>query len=219
MAERNNPITRRHFLKEAGLIIGGAALASFAACNGTGRTTEPAETTTAATTPATTTAAPSTAAFAYIPPREPPPLELTPGCATYVAFDRLYSIEHVWVKTLENNLAVVGITEKLVALMDKMETLELPQAGDAVQRDHTFGIFISHKFSGDLISPISGTVVETNDFLMALQKQGQWVETVNQDPYGTGWMMVVQLSNPAELDDMLSPQAYSDLQAKEAAAE
>jgi glycine cleavage system H protein len=229
LKERNvtpDKLTRRQFLRDAGLVIGGAALtqvAFAAACGAPQATTLPTGTitpTTSVTTPPTTgstttptnttpgTTTPLASGDVYIPPSGRPPLTMTPGCTTYVAFDRLYSIEHVWVKEQGNNRAVIGITDKMQALMDTVTKVELPKIGEIIAGGISFGFTEGFKMAVDLISPVSGKVLQTNANLksnMAL---------LNTDPFVNGWMVYLELTKPGEIKDLISPQEYMMLQAK-----
>ncbi len=237
--------TRREFLKDAGLIIGGAAVshvALSAACSAPQATTtaatppvttvsSTAATTTTkpptttprttitsqtATTKATTTApltSPTASGDIYVPPTEPPPLELTPNCTTYVAFDRRYSIEHIWVKDLGEGRAVMGITDKLQALSDTITSLALPLPGDTLVIGTSFGESEGFKMNVDLITPVSGLVLQINEDLRAN------LGLLNTDPFVKGWMIYMELTKPEELNDMLSPAEYMALQAKDAPTE
>ncbi len=230
--ERNSPpITRRQFLKEVGLVVGGAAVTSLAftsACsssakpNPSGTTTtdtgaSAGGTTTINTTSATNTSSGSTTsldttAFSYTPSREGLELLPIPGCTTLVASDRLYSVEHMWVKPIADDRVVVGITDKLQQLMDVVNSLSFPNAGEAVTGGEYCGWVEAWKLDVDIISPVSGTVLQTN--VMIHWNLGSSDNVLHMDPYVTGWMMVIQLSKPEELDELLTPQEYIALNAK-----
>ncbi len=218
--EKNSrALSRREFLRGAGAVAGGAALAPLALANACGRTSAQKTTAggvdnTVAGHPTTSSTTPAGTSYDYAPPTTAPAKILIPGGLTYVALDRLYSVEHMWVKPLPDDYAVLGVTEKLVALMEVMETIELPGVGAALVQGSPCGSFEAHKLNSDFISPVSGTVVERNEFLVALDTQGQWIEPVNDSPYVGGWMLVVKLSRPQELDGLLTPEGYAQLQAK-----
>jgi len=71
-----------------------------------------------------------------------------------------------------------------------------------------------YKISADLKSPVSGTVLQINDFLLTLMNQGTVLEPVINDPYNGGWMLVVELSKPDELKTLMNAQSYRDLVTK-----
>ncbi len=128
-----------------------------------------------------------------------------------MAFDRLYCIEHIWVKALgENNRAVMGVTDKLQALMDGVTACALPPPDDTIPGGTSFGTCEGFKMNVDLITPVSIRVIESNPNLPGT------LALINTDPFVKGWMLYVELTNPAELDDMISPDEYMALQAKDA---
>jgi len=114
-----------------------------------------------------------------------------------------YTQEHEWTR-LEGNRATVGITDYAQHQLGDVVYVELPAAGATVAAMKPFGVVESVKAASDLFSPVSGKVVEVNS---ALEDSP---ELVNQSPYEDGWMIVVELSNPAELDQLLSATAYSE---------
>ena len=120
--------------------------------------------------------------------------------------DRRYTKEHEWAKT-EGNLVRVGITEYAQAQLGDVVYVELPQVGADLRAGKTFGVVESVKAASDLYSPISGKVVEIN---AALESSP---ETVNSDPYGEGWMIVVEPSSAGEVDGLMSAADYEKLTA------
>ena len=113
-----------------------------------------------------------------------------------------YSTENSWLKPEGDKKGRVGITHYYQEQMNNIVFVELPDAGALVTRDEVFGIVESSKATSDLYSPVSGTVVEVNSILET--KPG----LINKDPYGEGWMLVVELGNPDELDSLLSADEY-----------
>jgi glycine cleavage system H protein len=113
-----------------------------------------------------------------------------------------YTREHEWAR-VEGNQATVGITDYAQHQLGDVVYVELPAAGAAVRYMQPFGVVESVKAASDLFSPVSGTVVEVN---LVLEDSP---ELVNQSPYGDGWMIVVELRDPAELDQLLSADDYS----------
>ncbi len=112
-----------------------------------------------------------------------------------------YSKEHEWVK-VDGNRAVIGITDFAQESLGDIVFVELPAVGDKVEVDDTFGVVESVKTASDLYSPVSGEVVEVN---------GEPVdspETVNQDPYGKGWMIVLEMADPSQLDNLMNAEQY-----------
>jgi glycine cleavage system H protein len=122
--------------------------------------------------------------------------------ATYPAELR-YTREHEWAK-VEGKRARVGITHYAQDQLGDVVFVELPKVGAKVTQLKTFGVVESVKAVSDLFAPLSGVVVEVN------QELTQQPERVNRDPYGAGWLIVVELSNPAEAEKLMSAQQYEE---------
>ena len=118
--------------------------------------------------------------------------------------DLKYTREHEWAK-VEGDRARIGITAFAQEQLGDVVFVELPKVGAKVAAMQTFGVVESVKAVSDLFAPLSGEVVEANTGLT------QKPETVNADPYGQGWMIVVRLADPKELDALLSPADYEKL--------
>ncbi len=116
-----------------------------------------------------------------------------------------YSTEHTWLKIEADDIGMIGITHYYQEQLRNIVFIELPKVGAVVCRDGVFGIIESSKATSDLYGPVSGTVVEINKLLES--KPG----LINSDPYGKGWMFVIELSNTDELDFLLSADEYIDL--------
>lgn len=121
-----------------------------------------------------------------------------------VPADLRYTREHEWAK-VEGDRARIGITAFAQEQLGDVVFVELPKLGARVTAAQTFGVVESVKAVSDLFAPVSGEVVETN---AALVKSP---ETVNADPYGEGWMIVVALANSKEIDALLSAADYERL--------
>jgi glycine cleavage system H protein len=115
--------------------------------------------------------------------------------------DLKYSNEHEWVR-LDGQVAVIGITDFAQDQLGEVVYIDLPSEGDMVSAGDTFGEIESVKSVSELFSPVSGEVVKVND---ALEDAS---EVVNSDPYGEGWMIHVELDDPAQLDDLMSAEEY-----------
>lgn len=115
-----------------------------------------------------------------------------------------YTKEHEWVK-IEGSKATVGITDFAQNELGDIVFVELPEVGDTVTLGETFGSVESVKTVSELYSPLSGTVVEVNEGL------SDSPELVNESAYEGAWMIVIELSNEAELEDLLTAQAYEEL--------
>jgi glycine cleavage system H protein len=117
-----------------------------------------------------------------------------------------YTREHEWTK-VEGDRARVGITAFAQEQLGDVVFVELPKVGTKVTALKTFGVVESVKAVSDLFAPLSGEVVEVN---AELPKKP---ELVNADPYGRGWMLVIRMSQPAEVDALLSAADYEKLTA------
>lgn len=122
-----------------------------------------------------------------------------------VPTDRKYSKEHEWAMVAEGGEVVVGISDYAQEELGDIVYVELPQAGTEVSFLKPFGVVESVKAASDLFAPVSGQVTAVN------QELADRPELVNQDPYGDGWMIRVNASNKAELDQLLGPEAYQEM--------
>ena len=115
--------------------------------------------------------------------------------------DLRYTKEHEWAK-VEGDRARVGITDFAQGELGDVVFVELPKVGAKLTAMKTFGVVESVKAVSDLFAPLSGEVVETN---AELTKRP---EIVNSDPYGQGWMAVIKLSSPREVDALMTAADY-----------
>jgi glycine cleavage system H protein len=118
--------------------------------------------------------------------------------------DLRYHREHDWAR-VEGDTATLGITWYAQDALGELVHFEPPGEGDSVARDESYGEVESVKAVSDLISPLSGEVVEVNAAVV------EEPEKVNEDPYGEGWLVKIALTEPAELDDLLDAEAYRQL--------
>ncbi len=112
-----------------------------------------------------------------------------------------YSKEHEWVR-VEGNKATVGITDFAQHELGDVVFVELPAAGAAVTADKQFAVVESVKAVSDIFAPVSGTVTAVNDALTDAP------ETINGDPYGAGWIAVIEMSDSGELAALLDSAGY-----------
>jgi len=116
--------------------------------------------------------------------------------------DLKYTKSHEWVR-VEGDVATVGITDHAQSELGDIVFVDLPTVGRAIGAEETFGTVESVKTVSDIYSPLSGEVVEVNESL------GSQSELVNSDPYGSGWLVKIKLSDPSSADSLLSPEGYS----------
>jgi glycine cleavage system H protein len=123
--------------------------------------------------------------------------------------DLLYNREHAWVR-VEGELATIGITDYAQEKLGEILAIELPEIDSYVERDEPFGTIESAKGVFELISPVSGEVVNVNEDIL------DDIGIINSDPHDTGWMITLEMSDSEELDDLLDSREYHDFVLKEA---
>ena len=118
-----------------------------------------------------------------------------------------YSKEHEWVKA-EGSIATIGITSHAQSELGDIVYVELPKVGTKYNAMQEFGVVESVKTVSTLYCPVSGEVIEVNSGLSSKP------EVINTDPHGEGWMIKVRMSNPADMDKLLSAADYQKLVGK-----
>jgi glycine cleavage system H protein len=118
--------------------------------------------------------------------------------------DLRYTREHEWAR-VEGGRVTVGITDYAQDALGDIVYLDLPAVGTAVTAGERFGEVESTKSVSDIYSPVSGTIVERNDDL------DKNPEIINSDPYGRGWLIVVEVSDPSEVEALMDADAYARL--------
>lgn len=115
-----------------------------------------------------------------------------------------YSKDHEWVKDEGDGRVRIGITHYAQEELGDVVFVELPEAGQTITKDTPFSVVESVKAVSDIYAPVSGTIVEVNDELESRP------ELINEDPYGEGWIVVVELSDPSELDTLFTAEQYKE---------
>ena len=118
--------------------------------------------------------------------------------------DLKYSKEHEWVR-VDGSTGTIGITDFAQKELGDIVYVDINTIGDTVAKDAVFGTVEAVKTVSDLFLPVSGKVLEMNKDLDTAP------ESVNTDPYGKGWMVKIELSNPADLDGLMDAEAYKKL--------
>ena len=113
----------------------------------------------------------------------------------------LYSEDHEWVKVVNEDEVLIGISEFASKELGSVVFVDLPEEGDEVEANEEFGAVESVKAASDLISPVSGEVIEVNEDIVGEP------ELVNENAYDA-WFIKVKLSNPEELNDLLDAEGY-----------
>jgi glycine cleavage system H protein len=116
--------------------------------------------------------------------------------------DLRYTKTDEWVR-VEGEIATIGITDYAQSELGDIVYMELPEPGRVLQVDEMFGTVESVKAVADLYAPLAGEVVEANAAVT------QRAELVNEDPYGEGWLIKVQIADPSELDNLLTAEQYA----------
>ena len=119
-----------------------------------------------------------------------------------------FTDSHEWIK-IEENEAVVGITDYAVEKLGDVVFVELPAVGADFKKQAPFGVVESVKAVSDLYTPVTGKILSVNDSLAGSP------DLLNKDPYGKGWIVKVSVDDPKELENMLSAQQYRELIEKE----
>mgnify|MGYP006442573411 FL=1 len=122
--------------------------------------------------------------------------------------DLLYTPEHEWIRVNGKN-AVIGITQFAQEQLGDIVFVELPEVGSQLEKESPFGVVESVKTVSDLYAPASGKVTKVNKDLETNP------EIVNSGPYETGWIVEIELSDEADLESLLDPDAYTEQCQKE----
>ena len=118
--------------------------------------------------------------------------------------DLYYNRDHLWVR-VQGNRGKVGVTDHAQREMGEILFVDLPEEGSQVEKGDNFGSLESSKTVAELRSPVSGEIVSINKDLE------EEPSLVNDDPFGNGWLMVLEMDDPNELEDMLNAADYEEL--------
>jgi glycine cleavage system H protein len=124
---------------------------------------------------------------------------------TEVPDDLTYTAEHEWIRTTGAAAVQIGITDFAQAALGDVVFVSLPEVGTSVKVGEAFGEVESTKSVSDLFAPVSGTVTGRNEALAATP------ELINSDPYGAGWVVEIELSDPTQLNSLLDATTYGTL--------
>jgi glycine cleavage system H protein len=116
-----------------------------------------------------------------------------------------YTKEHEWVRSEEDGLLTIGITDHAQENLGDVTFVDLPQVGNQFGLGDVFGVVESVKAASDLFFPVAGQIINVNDALDASP------DKVNDDPYGDGWMVKLKPDDPTAFDSLLSADDYSSL--------
>jgi glycine cleavage system H protein len=115
-----------------------------------------------------------------------------------------YSKDHEWIRK-EDNIAYVGVTDYAQSELGDVVFVEIETVGEILNKGETFGTIEAVKTVSDSYMPVSGKVIEKNE------KLDSTPDLINKDPYGEGWMIKIEMTNPSEYDELLTPEQYKEL--------
>lgn len=115
--------------------------------------------------------------------------------------DLKYSKEHEWIR-VSGSIATIGITEYAQDQLGEIVFVELPDENEEFEKDDAFGVVESVKSVNDVYSPVAGKIMEVNDPVLDSP------EIVNEDPYGEGWLIKLEISNAKELKELMTSKQY-----------
>lgn len=119
-----------------------------------------------------------------------------------------YTKEHEWI-LIEGNTGTIGITEFAQSELGEIVYVEVDTVGETIDRDEVFGTVEAVKTTSDLFMPVSGKIIAFNEEID--EKEGDNPAIINEDPYGKGWVIKVELTDPSELSDLMDAEAYQAL--------
>ena len=115
-----------------------------------------------------------------------------------------YTKDHEWVR-VENNIAIVGITDFAQSELGDIVYVEIETQGETLEKEAIFGTIEAVKTVSDLFMPVSGKVLSINEMISSKP------ESLNTDPYGNAWMIRIEMSKPSELNDLMSSADYRQM--------
>ncbi|HKK73985.1 MAG TPA: glycine cleavage system protein GcvH [Saprospiraceae bacterium] len=123
--------------------------------------------------------------------------------------DLKYTEEHEWIRLGEDNTAYVGITDFAQGELGDIVYVEVETVGESLDQDEVFGTVEAVKTTSDLFMPVSGKILEFNPELSEDEEDNP--QAINESPYGDGWIIKIELSDPSEVDELMDSSAYEKL--------
>ncbi len=120
-----------------------------------------------------------------------------------------YTADHEWLRIEEDNIAYVGITYHAQAQLDELVYVEVETVDETIAMGEVFGTVEAVKTTSDLLMPVTGKILEFNPLLD--ENEGDSPTTVNEDPYGKGWIVKIEMSDLEELETLMDAAAYKAL--------
>lgn len=118
-----------------------------------------------------------------------------------------YTEDHEWIRVEGGNIAYVGITDFAQGELGDIVYVEVETVGETIEKNQVFGTVEAVKTTSDLYIPLTGKVLEFNS---QLDEKGGDPALINSDPYGSGWIVKIEISDPGQLDELLSAEAYEN---------
>ena len=115
-----------------------------------------------------------------------------------------YTKDHEWIK-VEGGNAIIGVTDFAQSQLGDIVFIEIETQGETLAKEEVFGTIEAVKTVSDMFMPVGGEVLEVNPMLTSTP------DAVNKDPYGDGWMIKIKITDPSQLDELLSPEKYKEL--------
>ena len=120
-----------------------------------------------------------------------------------------YTKEHEWILLHDDGTATIGITDFAQSELGELVYVEIDTVGEEINKDEVFGTVEAVKTTSDLFMPVTAKVLEFNPELN--EDEGDNPGIINEDPYGAGWIVKIQLSNPEEINELLTSETYGEL--------
>lgn len=121
-----------------------------------------------------------------------------------VPVNLLYTKDHEWLR-VEGNMGYVGVTDFAQGELGDIVFIEIETVGETLNKEDVFGSIEAVKTVSDMFMPVSGEILEVNPAIV------ESPDVINKDPYGKGWMVKIRISNPSEVNELLTPDKYSAL--------
>ena len=118
-----------------------------------------------------------------------------------VPVNLLYTKDHEWLR-VEGNIGYIGVTDFAQGELGDVVFIEIETVGETLKKEEVFGTIEAVKTVSDMFMPVGGEILEVNPLLEESS------DVVNKDPYGKGWMVKIKITNPSEINDLLSPEKY-----------
>ncbi len=115
-----------------------------------------------------------------------------------------YTKDHEWIR-VEGDEAVVGVTDFAQSQLGDVVFIEIETLGETFEKEEVFGTIEAVKTVSDMFMPVAGEIIAVNESLADAP------ETVNKDPYGEGWMVRIKITEPSQLDELLTPEQYNEV--------